>query len=260
MKRFLSVISIVSVILLCSCSKSENTFYQVNLLDSLMQGYYDGQVSVKELKSYGNFGIGTFNGANGELICLDGKVYQALSDGSVIVSENTTQIPFAQITVFNSEYKESYSNINSFDELSSKLMEYINSNNPNNFYAIKIHGTFDSIKVRSELKQKKPYINFAQALKTDQREFTYQNVPGTLVVMYNPNYMGKLNSYGLHMHFISDDRTKGGHVLSLSSKELNAEFDCDSNLNLVISSNSEFDSLDFNKDMNAVTKYAEFNK
>ena len=66
---------------LSACSswqeKNRETIYQVALLQSLTQGYYDGIILVSELKQHGDTGIGTFEGVNGEMIVLDGKVYQA---------------------------------------------------------------------------------------------------------------------------------------------------------------------------------------
>ena len=62
----------------------KETMYQVALLQSLTQGYYDGIITVGELKQHGDTGIGTFEGVNGELIALDGVVYQALSDGQML--------------------------------------------------------------------------------------------------------------------------------------------------------------------------------
>ncbi len=88
--KLLSVLLTASLTLpLASCSSgatnadSRETMFQVALLQSLTQGYYDGIIEVSELKKYGDTGLGTFEGVNGEMIVLDGKVYQALGDGTV---------------------------------------------------------------------------------------------------------------------------------------------------------------------------------
>ncbi|WP_231464489.1 acetolactate decarboxylase [Selenomonas sp. AE3005] len=43
------------------------------------QGYLGGTVTVRDVRSLGDTGIGTFEGVNGEMIVLDGTVYQALA-------------------------------------------------------------------------------------------------------------------------------------------------------------------------------------
>ena len=53
------------------------TMYQVATLQSLMVGNYDGFVSVGELRKHGDIGVGTFERIDGEMIVLDGTVYQA---------------------------------------------------------------------------------------------------------------------------------------------------------------------------------------
>ena len=67
---------------------------QVALLQSLAQGYFGGTVTVRDMRSLGDIGIGTFEGLNGEMIMLDGTVYQALGDGRVIVADDKTAVPW----------------------------------------------------------------------------------------------------------------------------------------------------------------------
>ena len=53
-------------------------------------------------------------------------------------------------------------------------------------------------------------------LENEQTLFDYKNIEGTVVGLYCPPYMSSLNEVGWHMHFISSDKTKGGHVLGLN--------------------------------------------
>ena len=90
----------------------------------------------------------------------------------------------------------------------------------NNIYACRIDGRFAEVYARSEMKQhSEPYKTFAKVLETDQREFELKNVSGSLVCVYFPQYMDGLNVAGWHVHFISDDRTMGGHVFNCSLEE-----------------------------------------
>lgn len=53
------------------------------MIDTLLCGMYDGSMSVKELKSHGNLGIGTMNHLDGEILMVDHVVYQVKYDGTV---------------------------------------------------------------------------------------------------------------------------------------------------------------------------------
>ena len=82
---------------------AKDIIYQVALLQSLVQGYYDGIITVGELKEHGDTGIGTFEGVNGEMIVLDGVVYQALADGSIAIPSDDEKIPFSNVTFFDTD-------------------------------------------------------------------------------------------------------------------------------------------------------------
>ena len=73
---------------------------QISTYPALEMGLYDGDVSYAELARMGNFGIGTFDGMDGEMIALDGQFYQARSDGSVRPADNSLETPFATVTFF----------------------------------------------------------------------------------------------------------------------------------------------------------------
>ena len=94
-----------------------DTFFQVSLLQGLTFGDYYGSVSVKELKSKGDTGLGTFDGLDGEMIMLDGEVYKAKGDGSVELTEDSETIPFCGITFLDDDENWSVENIETFDDL-----------------------------------------------------------------------------------------------------------------------------------------------
>ncbi|MBQ7671057.1 MAG: acetolactate decarboxylase [Clostridia bacterium] len=226
-------------------TENADKVFQVALLQSLTQGFYDGTISVSELKRHGDTGIGTFDGVNGELILLDGKVYQALGDGSVREADENETTPFAVVTFFDRDFSAALSQINDINSLKDRLTKSVSENGKNLFYTVRIHGTFETMKVRSVLKQKKPYKSLEKALMTDQREFDYENVTGTLVGICCPDYMNGLNAPGWHFHFVSDDKAKGGHILDLSVNSAEAEFDAAQGFELYLPNASEFQSIRF---------------
>lgn len=238
----------------------KETVYQVALLQSLTQGYYDGVIKVSELKEHGDTGIGTFEGVNGEMIVLDGTVYQALGDGSVQVADDNETVPFSNVTFFDNDISETLSQTKDINTLKESLTNTVNKNGKNLFYMVKIKGTFDKMNVRSELKQEKPYKTLDKALATDQREFNYENIAGTVVALYCPDYMGGLNTPGWHFHFISDDKTKGGHILELSFESAQAEFDSTQDFDMYLPENPDFQKIELAKDVSSAIKKVETNE
>ncbi len=161
---------------------NRETIYQVALLQSLTQGYYDGIIKVSELKQHGDTGIGTFEGVNGEMIVLlDGKVYQALGDGTVKEADDNETVPFSNVTYFDKDLSATLSQTNDINALKESLTKTVNENGRNLFYFVKINGTFKKMNVRSELKQEKPYKSLDKALATDQRP-----TKGSLITIISP--------------------------------------------------------------------------
>ena len=228
--------------------------YQAALLQSLAQGYFDGTISVGELKQFGDTGIGTFDG---EMIVLDGTVYRAAADGTVNAVEDDVTVPFANITFFEEDGSITIENATDIQVLMGYLNEVVAANGKNLFYMVKVTGTFSDILVRSEPKQEKPYRLLDEALAADQVEYEYTDINGTLVGLFCPVYMKGLNSAGWHFHFISDDLTKGGHVLQVSIASAQASYDITGNFRLFLPDNEEFQGINLGRDMDDVIKNAE---
>ena len=195
--------------------KNRNVLYQVSLLQGLALGDYCGSVTVAELKQHGDTGIGTFNRLNGELIMLDGVIYRAAGDGSVEVVSDEETIPFSVVTFLDADASKSIRDIPDFDTLGNELDKMVRERGINRFYMIRIDGIFREMNVRSVYAQEPPYKRLAEVLERDQTFFDYEDIEGTMVGLYCPPYMGALNAVGWHLHFISKDKTKGGHVLGV---------------------------------------------
>ena len=230
---------------------------QVALLQSLSQGYFGGTVTAGELRTLGDTGIGTFEGLNGEMIVLDGKVYQALGDGRVIVAPDKTIIPYATVTFFDKDIAVKLEDIKDKVALEKVLNDAVQQHGANSFYMVKFPAEFSSILFRSEYGSQEPYPTLVEALKGKQTEFTEQNIKGTLVGLYCPSYMGELNSVGWHFHFLSDDKKKGGHILELSLKSATAYLDQTDKFTMILHDDKKFHDLNLAKDMTNDIRSAE---
>ena len=200
-------------------NKANSSIFQVSLLQGLASGDFCGSISTGELKNHGDAGIGTFDGMNGELIMLDGEIYRVSGDGTVGIVPDDETTPFAVVSFIDADVTETFRDIPDFDALERELNVLVNKNGANRFYMIRIDGIFRSMNLRSINAQKKPYRRLSEVLVNDQTFFNYENIEGTLIGIYCPPYMASLNAEGWHLHFISEDKTRGGHVLNLNINE-----------------------------------------
>jgi len=230
-------------------NNDDDSMYQVSLMQAFMHGEYNGVITVGDLKSHGDTGLGTFEGVNGEMIILDGVVYQAATDGSINVMENNETIPFATITNFDEDAKIDNIAGKDFDDLTGKLDKEISKYGTNNMYVIKLKGDFSNITVRSIEKQEKPYKEFTDVAAVDQKVFNHTRQTGTVVAVYFPEYMNELNMHGWHLHFLSDDKTKGGHVLNFTDFKGSGQVDEIHEFNMILPSDDTFAKMNFTEDM-----------
>ena len=190
-----------------------DTLYQGSTIEALLAGNYAGVTTVKKIKSEGNTGLGTFAKLDGEMIILDGNVYKVAKDGKVTLQDDNVQSPFYAVTSFDSDITKKITKNDLTLELLKKEMDQLRTRNDLP-YAIIIKGKFKAIKVRSVGPYEPPFPLLSEAVK-EQSVFEYTEVSGRLVGFWLPSYMGNTNAAGYHLHFLSDDLQKGGHVLDL---------------------------------------------
>jgi acetolactate decarboxylase len=193
--------------------EDSETLYQVSTIDALMQGVYDGVQPVGELKKHGDFGIGTFDALDGEMIVLDGKVYQAKADGRIYAVTDNATTPLATVTHFSRDFSETTGRPMNFSEFATDMSNRLPSQNM--IYAVRVQGIFPYMKVRAIPAQQKPYPTLTEAAK-NQSVYTYTDTTGTVVGFYTPTFFKGLNVAGYHLHFISSDRQTGGHILDVT--------------------------------------------
>jgi acetolactate decarboxylase len=195
-------------------SAEYDTLYQVSTISALMQGVYDGTVTIAELRKHGDFGIGTFDRLDGEMIVLDGQVWQAKADGTVVPAADNQTTPFATVTYFSTDFRQTTPNhAMNLSEFATAMAAQLPSQNM--IYAVEIHGTFPSVTVRAIPAQEKPYPNMTIAA-AGQKVHTYANITGTVVGFFTPVFVKDLDTQGYHLHFLSDDHTRGGHILDMT--------------------------------------------
>jgi acetolactate decarboxylase len=214
---------------------------------------------MQELRQHGDTGIGTFHRLNGELIMLDGIVYRAAGDGSVeIVSEEETS-PFSVVAFLDGDETVRFQGLSDYHALLNELNRMAEAQGANRFYMIRLDGLFREMHTRSVYAQKEPYARLTEVLEHDQTFADHENIEGTVVGLYCPPYMSALNAVGWHMHFISKDRTRGGHVLGLSIADAVLTWDALNSFELRLPQSQRFHGFDLTIDQSRDIEKIEMN-
>lgn len=219
----------------------QDTLYQVSTLGALNAGVFDGAVDYATLESHGDFGIGSFQGLNGEMVALDGKYYQVRTDGVPVEVSVTQTAPYATVTFFQADLTGNppagldYAGLQQF--AGSMLPT------PNYFYAVRVEGEFAYLKIRSVPGQQPPYPTLTQVV-AEQVVWEKENIRGTMIGFFSPAYVGGLDTPGYHLHFISEDGKSGGHVLDCRTGAVTLKLDETADVDLVLPSGAGFQQAD----------------
>jgi acetolactate decarboxylase len=192
---------------------SGGVLFQVSTLDALLQGLYNGSYTIGQLRQYGDFGLGTYEGLDGEMIVVDGHFYHMRSNGVLSEAADDEVAPFVVLTQFRPETQFTVGPM-SMADLSNLIDTLLPSKNY--FYAIRIHGTFSAMSTRAIPMQFLPYPPLSQLIPI-QSVFSYPDTVGTAVDIRSPAFVSGINQVAHHFHYVSDDLKGGGHALSFTT-------------------------------------------
>jgi acetolactate decarboxylase len=230
-------------VLLSSC---RGKITQVSVINALMIGQYGGVMPIPELLRYGDFGVGTLDHLDGELVVVDGRAYQVRGDGVVVEVGPDRSTPFAIVTPFEPEGEFPSPLVGDLSELDARLDDALWEKN--NFLAVRVDGRFASVTLRSVRRQEPPYRPLSDVAK-GQSIWIHENVSGTLVGVRCPAWAGRLNVPGYHWHFLSDDRKFGGHVLDCRVREGRVQYRVCRDWQIKLDGSAEFNGVDLGDDL-----------
>ena len=221
-----------------------HTLYQISTSTALVEGIYQGALRVGDLREHGDLGLGTFEDLDGEMVILNGHFFQAQCDGSVREVGDDALTPFAVITRFEPQVPVTVAQCPDLSHLTSQIDRLRDSENV--FYALKIEGAFDYVHTRVVCRTREG-VPLVQAAAV-QPEFEFRNVSGTLVGFWTPEYARTLNVPGYHLHFISDDRRCGGHLLDCAGSNLSLQIQREGSYHVALPETEDFLKADLRRD------------
>ncbi|KAA0992791.1 acetolactate decarboxylase [Dyadobacter aurulentus] len=236
-RRILSISFITILITFCAGCKStrltqknietsladQDFMYQYSIIDALMAGVFDGDLNIAGLKTKGDFGVGTFNKVDGELMINNGRVYQVLHNGSVKEASDSDSTSAAFVKFFKADTIITITGENlSYEKIQEHLVDILN---PNAIYALRITGKFSQMTTRAASPAKPPYKTLSEHLKTNQAVFELKETHGICNGFLLPPYLARTNVPGFHLHYVSDDLKSGGHIFKFTTNSVRVEID-----------------------------------
>ncbi|MEF2976562.1 acetolactate decarboxylase [Subtercola sp. YIM 133946] len=230
---------------------------QFSLIHALMAGFYDGVFPAPQVLAKGDFGLGCGHALNGELVFVDGQIFRCTSDGSVSPADESELIPFAEVVNFDPSIRVpigaaegapaafdggpdgSPVTRDQFESLVGGIMP-----SPNMFYAIRVDGVFDRMRVREPIRQHHPFRPLVEVMQT-QNESELGRTSGSLVGFWAPQIYQGVSVAGFHLHYLDDDRAVGGHSLEYSIESATLSMQAISSLTLRLPHTDEFATADF---------------
>jgi acetolactate decarboxylase len=234
-------------------AKPIHTLFQVSTSGALVAGVYSGMVSCATILQHGDFGLGTFANLDGEMIVVDGRVYRIQGSGRVAEAAREAEAPFAVVTWFKPNMEASINDVSSYKELEARCDAFRRSGNI--FYAIRLDGHFKRVRTRA-VNPPQPGTRLAAAAKA-QSEFNLAEIDGSLVGLWSPGFSSAFSVAGYHFHFLSDDRSHGGHLLDVEADSLQLKIEPLTAFHLALPETESFLKADLSKSTAEELAYAE---
>jgi acetolactate decarboxylase len=222
-----------------------NLIYHYSVLKALDNGVIEGTMTVPELLMQGDHGLGTFNQLNGEMILMDHQVYRVTPEGKVVKAKDDMLIPYAIVCFFEPDKIISQSGVENLDyeDLNTMMDSVLPSHNL--FYAFRITGNFKYIKCGGVDRQEKPYDKTLLEILAERPVYEKKDISGTLVGFWCPDYIGDINTRGFHLHFLADDRSIGGHLITFQASSLEIHYDIKNAYKIILPDTEEFKRAHF---------------
>ncbi|API86459.1 acetolactate decarboxylase [Francisella uliginis] len=214
-----------------------NTIYQAGNITSLTRSIYSSDITLKNLESKGQYGLGTIQGAKGEMIIFKGKAYLSDVSGKAIPLKNDITVPFADVFSFSKPQINSNYNDLTIPKVLSIIKDKLYGDNY--FYIIKIKGKFSKIHARTIPPAKKGYT-LSQWIAENQKFHDLKNVEGTMIGIYSPKYLSSIAVPGFHFHFITKNLSHVYHVYSFKSAQVNAQIEKMNNFTIMLPDTKEY--------------------
>ncbi|MCP2635207.1 acetolactate decarboxylase [Microbacterium sp. HD4P20] len=217
-------------------SVSDSPVTQFAVLDALLAGAYESGLAVADVRKLGDFGIGCCEHLGGEVVILDGDVFECTVDdrpGRMVDDQVLPFVVACQLPAVSAQ-PIARADLAAFTDGIEKGLA-----SPNLFHAVRVDGVFAAVRIRVTPRQERPFQPLAE-VTSGQIETVVTDTRGTLVGFWTPRIYQGISVAGVHMHFISEDRSIGGHVLDVNIAKGHMKFAAHSRFNLRLPTDEHF--------------------
>ena len=209
--------------------RDPHVLFQASTIGALLEGSFEGDVRFAELAEHGDLGLGTLNHLDGEMVALDGRFYRADVEGSITEVPASERTPFAVVVDFEPEIEFALEGSLDHEVLLEELDQRIPDGTAS--CAVRMDGRFELVRARSVPRQEPPYRPLTEVVQ-EQHVFELSRVDGTMLGFRFPDYAEGIEVSGWHLHFISEDRARGGHVLDSRTSAVHCSLDLSTELHV----------------------------
>jgi acetolactate decarboxylase len=234
-----------------------HVLFQASTIGALLEGAYEGDVSFAQLAEHGDLGLGTLNALDGEMIAIDGRFYRADVEGRINEIDESALTPFAVVVWFEPTVEFELEGPLDNDAFLAALDERMAAGATS--AAVRVDGEFARVRARSVPRQQPPYRPLSGVV-ADQHVFELEAITGSLVGFRFPDYAEGLEVSGYHLHFISDDRERGGHVFQCAPSRVQVRIDPSTDLHVELPPGVELAGADLAKSTREALDRAEHSR
>lgn len=235
--------------------REPHVLFQASTIGALLDGAFDGDLTFAELAEHGDLGLGTLNHLDGEMVAIDGQFFRADVEGNVTPVPPEERTPFAVVTRFEPTVEEQLpAEERSHEELLAQLDRLVPEGASS--AAVRLDGRFEIVRARSVPRQSPPYRPLTEVV-ADQHVFEQRGAEGSMLGFCFPTYVEGIEVPGYHLHFISADRSRGGHVLDSRSGALRVRIDPSDDLHVELPPQVELGDPDLAADTHAAVAAVE---
>jgi acetolactate decarboxylase len=217
--------------------RQAHVLFQASTIGALLDGAFDGDLSFAELAEHGDLGLGTLNRLDGEMIALDGEFFRADAEGRAHPVSPEQKTPFAVVTRFEPRVDARLAGPFSHEDLLARV-DALTPGGASSC-AVRLDGHWELVRARSVPAQTPPYRPLTEVV-ADQHVFELTEIEGTMLGFRFPTWVEGIEVAGYHLHFISADRTMGGHVLDSRVRDARVRIDPSDDLHVELPPKVEF--------------------
>lgn len=219
--------------------------FQTSVMSALLDGVYDGEMTIGELLGHGDFGLGTFDALDGELLILDGVAHQLSADGGARRASPDQTTPFAVVTKFVTHQRLQPPTGATRAEVAALIGASVPSHNL--LYGVRMTGHFERVTTRTVVRQERPYRPLVEVTRGEP-VVEHVDVEGVVAGFRTPAYEGGIGVPGGHVHFIDTAQRRGGHVLDFLADQITVEVCIGTDLHLSLPMTDAFAHADLDHD------------